>query len=753
MELELVEQQLQPAPEPRRKRFVAWLRDRLARRLEYDGPLWRSGAASLLLFGSAAITTAALGMPTGFGTAVDIGAFVLVNALALLLASQLIAIILSLMHAPVPRLFAGFLIYVGFECYYILYYSDFEIWNSVLCAVIYTVIGAISGVLIGWFSRSGIRIISGLVLAAMLVSGTFIWIVEPFGGGEAAAVFADADDAGGPAVIDADNPGEPGDYSYDFFTYGSGTDKQRDGYREDAELISDPVDASKYIKHWNWMKEKFWGFDEGTLPINGRVWMPEGEGPFPLVLMVHGNHLMEDFSDAGYDYLGELLASRGYIAISVDENFLNYSTWSGIPDNDFKVRAWMLLKHIQQIQVYSQMQDNVFYNRVDFSNVALIGHSRGGQAVAMAADRDAWFADDLTLESLNKDKVQIQTVIALAPTDKSIDNKTAKLTDVNYLVLQGARDGDVNDFYGDRQYIRTSFTPDSGYIKASVYLSEANHSRFNTEWGRMDERPPGGLFLSQRGMMEAAEQQQAAKVYVAAFLESTLHHQTDYIPLLQDYRTGLAWLPASTAYVTRYEDSSFQTIARYDEDRDKTTLPQGGKLEADNLKSWDELDVKDRDHNNKGTTGVQLEWQGDSSYTLSLAKPFSLSAAAEANQMFAFSLANLSSQLDPDHQGTTPQIQIELTSTAGEDLILPLDEYMSVQQPFLTTYTIIPWLEKTIKSGKYKHNTEAVFQTFRVPLKDFASTVSEKEISISRITFRFIGGPGKIMMDDIGISQ
>lgn len=53
------------------------------------------------------------------------------------------------------------------------------------------------------------------------------------------------------------------------------------------------------------MKEMFWGFDEENLPLNGRVWMPEGDGPFPLVLMVHGNHLMEDFSDAGYDYLGK----------------------------------------------------------------------------------------------------------------------------------------------------------------------------------------------------------------------------------------------------------------------------------------------------------------------------------------------------------------------------------------------------------------------------------------------------------------
>ena len=100
---------------------------------------------------------------------------------------------------------------------------------------------------------------------------------------------------------------------------------------------------------------------------------------------------MEQYSDEGYAYLGELLASRGFIAISVDENFLNYSVWSGIPSQDMKVRAWILLKHLQQIDAFSKQDGNPFTNQVDMQKVALIGHSRGGQAVAMAADSSEWF--------------------------------------------------------------------------------------------------------------------------------------------------------------------------------------------------------------------------------------------------------------------------------------------------------------------------------------------------------------------------
>ncbi len=60
-----------------------------------------------------------------------------------------------------------------------------------------------------------------------------------------------------------------------------------------------------------------------ALPLNARVWYPGGKGPFPLVLIVHGNHADRDFSDPGYEYLGRLMASRGFIFASVDENFLN----------------------------------------------------------------------------------------------------------------------------------------------------------------------------------------------------------------------------------------------------------------------------------------------------------------------------------------------------------------------------------------------------------------------------------------------
>ena len=54
-----------------------------------------------------------------------------------------------------------------------------------------------------------------------------------------------------------------------------------------------------------------------SIRVTGQIYRPLGDGPFPLVLIVHGNHNMKDYSDPGYGYLGELLPSRGYIFASV----------------------------------------------------------------------------------------------------------------------------------------------------------------------------------------------------------------------------------------------------------------------------------------------------------------------------------------------------------------------------------------------------------------------------------------------------
>ncbi|NIR38703.1 MAG: hypothetical protein GWN79_16105, partial [Actinobacteria bacterium] len=81
--------------------------------------------------------------------------------------------------------------------------------------------------------------------------------------------------------------------------YGSGTDKNRPEYRDSVAITTETVDASKLVSLGESARERneYWGFTPEEMPLNARVWYPDGEGPFPLVLVVHGNHNMRDFSD------------------------------------------------------------------------------------------------------------------------------------------------------------------------------------------------------------------------------------------------------------------------------------------------------------------------------------------------------------------------------------------------------------------------------------------------------------------------
>jgi hypothetical protein len=89
--------------------------------------------------------------------------------------------------------------------------------------------------------------------------------------------------------------------------YGSGTDIKRPEFGKDVAIKTKTVDVSPYATVAAPQakdRKKFWGFDLKKAPINARVWYPEGDGPFPLALIVHGNHNWREFSDPGYEYSG-----------------------------------------------------------------------------------------------------------------------------------------------------------------------------------------------------------------------------------------------------------------------------------------------------------------------------------------------------------------------------------------------------------------------------------------------------------------
>ncbi|MFA8434903.1 MAG: hypothetical protein ACEPOZ_10345 [Marinifilaceae bacterium] len=414
--------------------------------------------------------------------------------------------------------------------------------------------------------------------------------------------------------LTAADPSQPGAYPVEFLTYGNGTDR-RPEFGEEASLKTNSVNGKPFTGElegdFKSMRKNYWNFNCTELPLNGRVWYPKGNGPFPLVLIVHGNHSMREYSDPGYAYLGELLASRGYIFVSVDENFLN-GDWAANYSKENDARGWLLLEHLKTWRKWNDDSENPFFNKVNMDKISLIGHSRGGEAVSIAAafNKLKYYPDDARV-AFDFD-FNIRSVIAIAPIDGQYkpSNQSTPLENINYLLLQGSHDADVSFFSGDRQYKRIQFSNGKEYFKTSIYIYRANHGQFNTVWGNRDYGLPGGYFLNTKALLNGEDQRQIAKVYISSFLDATLKDNHQYLSLFRDYRKGLKWLPESY-YINRYEDSHTRYFCDFDEDIDVTTTTvKGGHLAGKALANWMERDLKFRKGSSlRQNKAVLLGWE------------------------------------------------------------------------------------------------------------------------------------------------
>jgi len=525
-------------------------------------------------------------------------------------------------------------------------------------------------------------------------------------------------------------PYEKGSLSVGKFFYAGGVNPRRKEYSKETITVSTSVlDISKLVEK---IDSGYWGYDCSSVPLNGIVWYPKEKGRYPLVLCIHGNHPAQEFSEAGYDYLGEHLASLGIIFVSVDENFLN-----GSIGNENDARAYVLLHHAKTILSWNNDPSNPLYGILDTQNIGIIGHSRGGEAVVHAAsfNKLSRYPDNGTLEfDFN---LPIRAVVSIAPIEGQYkpSMKTISTNNINYLVLHGSQDGDVFFFAGTRLYNSVQLSEE--FIKASFWIYGANHAQFNSIWA--EKQDP---FPSLRSCLLSVEQQQkTAKTLITSFLLSSFKIEEGYREFFKTPRAYHEWM-ADTFYINSFAGGNERILADYNEDIELASVGlKNWEASAKYFENWSESKIWliSGDQNNWGT---YLKWDTLSkvspipSYVLS-SKDSSIKTDELAFDIFVYNVQDTNGATSSKSENAVLEMlnfTIRLTGSDEKQQVYSLREFLDIgKAPAVTVLNV-------------RKDIRTVLQSVYIKLKE--------SMDIQKIEFIFDKSKkGDILIDNIRYTE
>ena len=510
-------------------------------------------------------------------------------------------------------------------------------------------------------------------------------------------------------------------------------------YGPEEELEAGTVSLTRYMSRdtdelSGKYVDTYLDYSLSQVPLRGRVWYPAGGENCPVLFIAHGNHEITTESYLGYAYLGEYLASHGYVVVSVDQNACNML--SGENDG----RAVLLLENIGLLLGYNEEAGNPLEGVLDPDNIAIAGHSRGGEMVATAYLFNGYdnYPENGSVEF--DYHYAIRSIIAIAPTVDQYRpaDHSVELEDVNYLLLHGACDRDVTNFQGMAQYEHISFTGQGDYLKTALYIAGANHGQFNSLWGAYDQRGPFSSLLNVESLLSEADQQEIAKVFIKVFLDVTLLGDDSCSSLLTDWDSCAGQLP-DTVYVQCYETSSFVPIADFEEDSDLTTLTMdGAAADASGVTLWTEEQVNIDGETDQGTHALRLRWGSRGTYTVTLP---GLDMTGSA---LVFDLCDMDSASVERRSLSLLDGTVTITDAAGRAASARISDYAAVF-PILPVRT--DKLDFLFDTCTYKK----AFATVSIPAGDFAGEGEAVDLqTVTEIAFTF-DGSGEAAVDNIGL--
>ncbi|HEX4879684.1 MAG TPA: hypothetical protein VFV39_07565 [Limnobacter sp.] len=321
----------------------------------------------------------------------------------------------------------------------------------------------------------------------------------------------------------------------------------------------------------------------------------DGDGPFPVVLYLHGRHVTCSYlgteflssgeceleipglvgapiqllksvdSYKGYDYMAQNLAAQGYVVISINANDVNDKDLVG--NAGANERSQLILHHLDILReinrtgFYSRLSDPYLLSglrgKIDIGSIGLMGHSRGGQGVtqvlAVNNNRPATLEVGGNIYQPGDPFIaphQIKAVFALAPTN--FDYIAAP--NVNFAVLLPYCDGDVSNLQGAFMYDKSRYlTETTETPKFQVVTMGANHNFYNTIWSGDDYSNADShcdLSTPNNGRDSPVDQRRHGEFLMSSFFRLFLGNEAQFAP----YWSGNAGLATDACPVDKTSD-------------------------------------------------------------------------------------------------------------------------------------------------------------------------------------------------------
>lgn len=324
------------------------------------------------------------------------------------------------------------------------------------------------------------------------------------------------------------------------------------------------------------------------------------DGPYPLVVFMHGNHStcfkerrttfrwpcpdewrpLPNFR--GYDYIGSRLASYGFVVVSVSANGINVAG-SRLDDTGMRQRGEVIDRHLELWRDWSTVGGgpfgDTFVGKIDLTRIGTMGHSRGGEGVV-------WHK---IVDDERADPFGVDAVLALAP----VDFTRVTINRVPFAVMLPYCDGDVSDLQGVHFFDDSRYeVPGDPTPKHSLTVMGANHNFFNTVWTPRGEYPGGfddGRWSDCEERLTPIQERQVGRAYIVSFFRLYL---TD-TEILEGYWTGgRSWdflEPAELlmSYLAPDTPEHRMDLGRMTRPRDLSTTHEGSAVTPSRLAKYE----------------------------------------------------------------------------------------------------------------------------------------------------------------------